>query len=97
MPLLIIMGIGLIASALLHYLYRNTYIDYKREDGVKVWTKKFPLKRKDFLLCYGINVIPIVNLGVLMILFTNFCLTQNDYDFHFEVKNKFTEWLDKEV
>ena len=97
MPLLVIMGIGLIASALLHYLYRNTYIDYERKDGVKVWTKKFPLKRKDFLLCYGINVVPIVNLVILTILFVTFCIEQNDYDFHFEVKNKFTEWLDKEV
>lgn len=97
MPLLIIMGIGLIASTLLHYLYRNTYIDYEWKDGVKVWTKKFPLKRKGFLLCYGINVIPIVNLWVLIVLFINFCIEQNDYDFHFEVKNKFTEWLDKEV
>ena len=97
MPLLIIMGIGLIASALLHYLYRNTYVDYERVDGVKVWNKKVVLKRKDFLLCYGINLIPIVNLVVLMALFMNFCFVQNDYDFHFEVKNKFTEWLDKEV
>lgn len=97
MPLLIIMGIGLIASALLHYLYRNTYIDYKKVDGVKVWTDKVVLRRKDFLLCYGINLIPIVNLVVLTVLFVNFCLGQNDYNFHFEVKNKFTEWLDKEV
>lgn len=97
MTLLIIMGIGLIASALLHYLYRNTYIDYKKVDGVKVWTDKVVLRRKDFLLCYGINLIPIVNLVVLTVLFINFCLGQNDYNFHFEVKNKFTEWLDKEV
>ena len=97
MPLRIIMGIGLIASALLHYLYRNTYIDYKRVDGVKVWTEKVVLRRKDFLLCYGINLIPIVNLVVLVFLFMNFYVEQNDYDFHFEVKNKFTEWLDKEV
>lgn len=97
MPLLIIMGIGLIASTLLHYLYRNTYINYEWKDGVKVWTKKFPIKRKDFLLCYGINLIPILNLVVLMVLFVNFCINQNDYNFHFEVKNKFTEWLDKEV
>ena len=87
MPLLIIMGIGLIASTLLHYLYRNTYTDYKRVDGVKVWTDKVVLRRKDFLLCYGINLIPIVNLVVLMVLFVNFCIGQNDYDFHFEVKN----------
>ena len=97
MPLLIIMGIGMIASALLHYLYRNTYVDYERVDGVKVWNKKVVLRRKDFLLCYGINVIPVVNLVVLMVLIVNFCVEQNDYDFHFEVKNKFTEWLDKEV
>lgn len=97
MPLLVITVIGLIASALLHYLYRNTYIDYKRVDGVKVWTEKVVLRRKDFLLCYGINVIPVVNLVVLLFLFLNFYVEQNDYDFHFEVKNKFTEWLDKEV
>lgn len=95
--MLIIMGIGLMVSALLHYLYRNTYIDYEWKDGVKVWTEKLPLKRKYFLLCYGINVIPIVNLVVLMVLFINFCIEQNGLDFHFEVKNKFTEWLDKEV
>ena len=97
MPLLVITVIGLIASALLHYLYRNTYIDYKRVDGVKVWTEKVVLRRKDFLLCYGINVIPVVNLVVLLFLLLNFYVEQNDYDFHFEVKNKFTEWLDKEV
>ena len=55
------------------------------------------LRRKDFLLFYGINLIPIANLVVLMVLFVNFCIEQNDCDFHFEVKNKFTEWLDKEV
>ena len=97
MPLLIIMGIGLIASALLHYLYRNTYIDYKKVDGVKVWTDKVVLRRKDILLCYGINLIPIANLVFLTVLFVSFCLGQNDYNFHFEVKNKFAEWLDKEV
>ena len=97
MPLLVITVIGLIASALLHYLYRNTYIDYKIVKGVKVWDKKVVLRRKDFLLCYGINVIPIVNLVILMVLIVNFCNEQNDYNFHFEVKNKFTEWLDKEV
>lgn len=97
MPLLIIMGIGLIASALLHYLYRNTYIDYEIVDGVKVWNKKVVLRRKDFLLCYGINLIPIVNLVVLLSLLLSFYVEQNDNDFHFEVKNKFTEWLDKEV
>ena len=97
MPLLVITVIGLIASILLHYLYRNTYIDYKRVDGVKVWTEKVVLRRKDFLLCYGINVIPIVNLVVLTVLFVNFWIEQNDFDFHFEVKNKFTEWLNKEV
>jgi hypothetical protein len=97
MTLFVITVIGLISSALLHYLYRNTYIDYERKDGVKVWNKKVVLRRKDFLLCYGINLIPIVNLVVLMALFVNFCMEQNDYDFHFEVKNKFTEWLDKEV
>ena len=97
MPLLIIMGIGLMASALLHYLYRNTYVDYERVDGVKVWNKKVVLRRKDFLLCYGVNVIPIANLVVLMVLFMNFWLEQNDSNFHFEVKNKLTEWLDKEV
>lgn len=84
-------------SALLHYLYRNTYIDYKREDGVKVWTDKVVLRRKDFLLCYGINIFPVVNIVVLTVLFVNFCLNQDDYGFHFEVKNKFTEWLEKEV
>jgi hypothetical protein len=97
MPLLVITVIGLMMSALLHYLYRNTYIDYERKDGVKVWTKKVVLRRKDFLLCYGINLIPIVNLVVLLFLFLNFYVEQNDFDFHFEVKNKFTEWLDKEV
>ena len=84
-------------SALLHYLYRNTYIDYKKEDGVKVWTDKVVLRRKDFLLCYGINIFPVVNIVVLTVLFVNFCLNQDDYGFHFEVKNKFTEWLEKEV
>ena len=97
MPLLVIMVIGLMVSALLHYLYRNTYINYEWKDGVKMWTKKFPLKRKYFLLFYGINEIPIVNLVVLMVLFINFCIEQNGCNFHFEVKNKFTEWLDKEV
>lgn len=84
-------------SALLHFLYRNTYTDYKIVRGVKVWTKKVALKRKDFLLCYGINLIPIVNLIVLIVFFLSYCEKQNDNDFHFEVKNKFTEWLDKEV
>ena len=97
MTLLVITVIGLMMSALLHYLYRNTYVDYERVDGVKVWNKKVVLRRKDFLLCYGINLIPIVNLVVLLILFLNFYVDQNDFDFHFEVKNKFTEWLDKEV
>ena len=97
MPLFVITVIGLIMSALLHYLYRNTYIDYKIVRGVKVWTKKVVLKRKDFLFFYGINLIPIVNLIALMVLFVSYCVGQNDYDFHFEVKNKFTEWLDKEV
>lgn len=97
MPVLVITVIGLMMSALLHYLYRNTYIDYKRVDGVKVWTEKVVLRRKDFLLCYGVNVIPIANLVVLMVLFMNFWLEQNDSNFHFEVKNKLTEWLDKEV
>ena len=97
MPLLIITVIGLMMSALLHYLYRNTYIDYKKEDGVKVWTDKVVLRRKDFLLCYGINIFPVVNIVVLTVLFVNFCLNQDDYGFHFEVKNKFTEWLEKEV
>ena len=36
MPLLVITVIGLMMSALLHYLYRNTYIDYERKGGVKV-------------------------------------------------------------
>lgn len=97
MPLLVITVIGLMMSALLHFLFRNTYTDYKIVRGVKVWTKKVVLKRKDFLLCYGINLIPIVNLISLMILFLSYCDEQNDYNFHFEVKNKFTEWLDKEV
>lgn len=97
MPLFVITVIGLIASALLHYLYRNTYIDYERVDGVKVWTKKFPLRRKHVLGIYGVNIIPIVNLVVLMVLFVNYWIFQNEFDFHFEVKNKFTEWLDKEV
>lgn len=84
-------------SALLHYLYRNTYIDYERVDGVKVWTKKFPLKRKHLLVMYGVNIVPMVNVIVLVILLINFHINQNDWDCHFEVKNKFTEWLDKEV
>ena len=84
-------------SALLHYLYRNTYVDYKRVDGVKVWTKKFPLKRKHVLVMYGLNIIPIVNVGVLGTLLMNFHIDQNDWNFHFEVKNRFTEWLNKEV
>lgn len=97
MSLLVITVIGLMMSALLHYLYRNTYVDYKRVDGVKVWNKKVVLRRKDFLLCYGINLIPILNLAVLLLILANFLNEQNDCDFHFEVKNKFTEWLDKEV
>ena len=84
-------------SVLLHYLYRNTYIDYERVDGVKVWTRKYPLKRKHILVMYGSNIIPIVNLVVLIGLLVDFCINQDEYGFHFEVKNKFTEWLDKEV
>ena len=84
-------------SVLLHYLYRNTYIDYKRVVGVKVWTKKYPLKRKHILVMYGSNIIPIVNLVVLICLFVDFFINQDEYGFHFEVNNKFTEWLDKEV
>ena len=89
--------IGLMLSALLHYLYRNTYIDYERVKGMKVWTKKFPLKRKHILVMYGANIVPLVNLAVLIFLFMDFCINQDEYGFHFEVKNKFTEWLDKEV
>lgn len=84
-------------SALLHYLYRNTYIDYERVEGVKVWTKKFPIKRKHILVMYGLNILPLANLAVLMFLFMDFYVNENEYDFHFEVKNKFTEWLEKEV
>lgn len=84
-------------SALLHYLYRNTYIDYERVEGVKVWTKKFPIKRKHILVMYGLNILPLANLLVLMFLFMDFYVNENEYDFHFEVKNKFTEWLEKEV
>ena len=50
MPLLVITVIGLIASALLHYLYRNTYIDYKIVKGVKVWDKKVVLRAELSLL-----------------------------------------------
>lgn len=97
MTSLVISVIGLMLSALLHYLYRNTYVSYEKVDGVKVWTKKVTLRRKFFLMCYGINVIPFVNLVVLLVFLVNFCIEQNEYDFHFEVKNKFTEWLEKEV
>ena len=51
---ILVMIIGLAASALLHFLYRNTYTDYERIDGVKVWTKRVTLKRKDFVLELGI-------------------------------------------
>ena len=97
MPLLVITVIGLIASALLHYLYRNTYTRYERVGGVKVWRDKVVLRRKDFLLCYGINVFPIINIVVLICLFANFIMEQNGCNFHFEMNNTLTRWLDEEV
>lgn len=97
MTSLVISVIGLMLSALLHYLYRNTYVSYEKVDGVRVWTKKVTLRRKFFLMYYGINVIPLVNLVVLVTSLVYFYIEQNEYDFHFEVKNKFTEWLEKEV
>ena len=94
---ILVMIIGLAASALLHFLYRNTYTDYERIDGVKVWTKRVTLKRKDFVLCYGINIIPFINITVLAFLYLNFIFDQNDYDFHLHIDNKFIHWLNEEV
>ena len=92
-----IMAAGLIASALLHYLYRNTYTSYDIVNGVKVWQDKVTLKRKDFILCYGINVLPPLNIIVLVFLYFSYFDELNDYDFHLEINNRFTRWLNEEV
>lgn len=94
---IMIMAIGLVMSALLHYLYRNTYTRYERVGGVKVWRDKVVLRRKHFLLCYGINVFPIINIVFLIYMLANFIMDQNEYNFHFEVSNTLTRWLDEEV
>lgn len=92
-----IMAVGLIASALLHYLFRNTYTKYEVVKGVKVWQDKTTLRRKDFILCYGINVLPPLNIVVLAFLYFCYFTELNNYDFHLEINNKFTRWLNEEV